>query len=494
MFNQGDLRQFEEAGIHADTVSTQLEHFKTGFPFPEIIAPAAKGSGIQVMNRAEREEAMAAFAGFRGNAEKFVPASGAATRMFKELFDAKALLERGEEIKDGSSASLFFAELDSFAFYSELSALPGFSKTVKADVITLLLDEKGLNYGSLPKGLLKFHKYGNKSRTPYEEHLHEAAEYTENRSGEARVTFSVSPEHLGSFKELENSVKPVYEQLLKTRFDISYTLQKRSTDTVAADPENRPFRKSDGSILFRPGGHGALIENLNETESEIVFIKNIDNVSREENLPLVSEWKKILGGKLLLIRERIFGYLEKLDGEFNPELNKEVEEFLEKTFCIKLPSLPQELYKDFIIAKLNRPVRVCGMVKNQGEPGGGPFIVRDADGSTSLQILEGAQINFNDPVQKERFSHSTHFNPVDIVCSLTDYKGNRFNLMKYVDQETGFISYKSYEGRPLKALELPGLWNGAMSNWNTAFIEVPVETFSPVKSVMDLLRPEHRES
>ena len=211
-------------------------------------------------------------------------------------------------------------------------------------------------------------------------------------------------------------------------------------------------------------------------------------------MPLVSEWKKILGGKLLLIRERIFGYLEKLDGEYNPELNKEVEEFLEKTFCIKLPSLPQELYKDFIIAKLNRPVRVCGMVKNQGEPGGGPFIVRDADGSTSLQILEGAQINFNDPVQKERFSHSTHFNPVDIVCSLTDYKGNRFNLMKYVDQETGFISYKSYEGRPLKALELPGLWNGAMSNWNTAFIEVPVETFSPVKSVMDLLRPEHRES
>jgi len=494
MFNSDDLRQFEEAGIQTETVSRQLEQFRTGFPFPEIIAPATKGNGIQVMNSAERDEARTVFAGFSGNAEKFVPASGAATRMFKELFDARVFLEKGEELKTGSPLSLFFEGIDHFAFYRELSALPGFSKAVKADVISLLLDEKGLNYGSLPKGLLKFHKYGSYSRTPFEEHLLEAAEYTANRSGEARVTFSVSPEHLDAFKELESRVKPVYENSLKTRFVLSYTLQKRSTDTVAADLENRPFRKSDGSILFRPGGHGALIENLNETESEIVFIKNIDNVSREENLHLVSEWKKILGGKLLLIRERIFGYLEKLDVEFNPELNKEVEEFLEKTFCIKLPSLPQELYKDFIIAKLNRPLRVCGMVKNLGEPGGGPFIVRDADGSTSLQILESAQINFADPMQKKRFSESTHFNPVDLACSLTDYRGNKFNLLKFVDQETGFISAKSYEGRPLKALELPGLWNGAMSNWNTAFIEVPVETFSPVKSVMDLLRPEHRES
>ena len=493
MFNSDDLRQFEEAGITAGTVNSQLEHFRTGFPFPEIVAPASRGNGIQVMTTAESDEALTAFASFNGNAEKFVPASGAATRMFKELFDARAFLERGEELKADSSPSRFFAGIENFAFYSELSALPGFSQARKADIISLLLDEKGLNYGSLPKGLLKFHKYGNNSRTPFEEHLLEAAEYSANNSGEARVTFSVSPEHLNSFRELENRVKPLYERLLKTRFDISYTLQKRSTDTVAADLENRPFRKSDGSILFRPGGHGALIENLNETESEIVFIKNIDNVSREENLPLVSEWKKILGGKLLLIREKIFAYLEKLDGEFNSELNKEVAEFLQRTFCIKLPSLPEELYKDFIIAKLNRPVRVCGMVKNLGEPGGGPFIVRDADGSTSLQILESAQINFDDPLQKQRFSESTHFNPVDLACSLTDYRGNRFNLLKFVDQETGFISTKSYEGRPLKALELPGLWNGAMSNWNTAFIEVPVETFSPVKSVMDLLRPEHRE-
>lgn len=494
MFNLEDIRQFNEAGIPEDIVQRQLEHFRTGFPFPEIIAPAVKGKGIRVMNREEREEALAAFARFAGNAEKFVPASGAATRMFKELFDARTILEGGGEIKADSSLSLFFAEIDHFAFYRDLSSLKGFSKDQKASAITLLLDEKGLNYGSLPKGLLKFHKYGSQSRTPFEEHLLEAAEYASNLSGESRVTFSVSPEHLDSFRELEKRVVPEYEHSLNTRFKISYTLQKRSTDTVAAAPDNSPFRKSDGSILFRPGGHGALIENLNETESEILFIKNIDNVSRAENLALVSEWKKILGGKLLLIRDKIFDYLERLDGEFNPELNSEVAEFLEKTFCIKLPSLPQELYKDFIIAKLNRPVRVCGMVKNLGEPGGGPFIVRDADGSTSLQILESAQINISDSHQNQIFSESTHFNPVDLACSLTDYKGNRFDLMKYIDPETGFISAKSYEGRPLKALELPGLWNGAMSNWNTAFIEVPVETFTPVKTVMDLLRPEHRES
>ena len=493
MFDSKDLRQFEEAGISQETVSKQLEHFRTGFPYPEVIAPATPALGIKVFSEVEREEALKAYADFQGDVRKFVPASGAATRMFKDLFDARLSMERGEEINADSPSASFFENIGQFPFFSDLINTPGFVREDKMSMLSSLLDEGGLNYGSLPKGLLKFHKYGNKSLTPFEEHLQEAARYAANSKAETRITFSVSPEHLDSFKKLEEVFIDSFVKRTGIRPEIEYTLQKKSTDTIAVDMQNMPFRKSDGLILFRPGGHGALIENLNEIREEVVFIKNIDNISREENSAVVTEWKKILAGKLILLKNKISSYLTKLDGEYNISLNEEIASFLEETFCIKLPSLPEELYKDFLIAKLNRPVRICGMVKNTGEPGGGPFIVKDADGSTSLQILESAQIDLTDPKQKSIFTASTHFNPVDLVCSIRDYQGKKFDLRRFVDEETGFISNKSYGGRPLKALELPGLWNGAMSNWNTMFAEVPAETFNPVKTIFDLLRDEHRE-
>jgi hypothetical protein len=373
-----------------------------------------------------------------------------------------------------------------------LSKCKDFNIGCKTGVLRLLLFEDGLNYGSLPKGLIKFHKYSNESRTPIEEHLIEACEYAKSRDGIARMTVTVSPEHHACFSKLYESLKDKFQNIKGLATDVCFTLQKPSTDTIAVNENDEPFRKPDGSILFRPGGHGALIENLNDINSPIIFIKNIDNVAKENLLPETVKWKKVLGGTLISVQKKIFNYLKELDGENNYELLLEVSDFMDKVLCIKLPSVPDEILKDFIREKLNRPIRVCGMVKNTGEPGGGPFIVKDADGSTSPQILESAQLNSNDPSFRELMEKSTHFNPVDLACSFINYNGEKFDLHKYIDPETGFISNKSIEGHPLKAQELPGLWNGAMSQWNTIFVEVPAITFNPVKTVFDLLRNEHQ--
>lgn len=482
MFTEKDLNQFHEKGISAETVQQQLDFFQSGFPFPQIVSPATTERGIYALDNNQTDKFIDEFDSYNGEVSKFVPASGAATRMFKDLYD---LLENENE-------SVFFDNLSRFAFYDDLCRIPGFDSNNKASVLRNLLYAEGLNYGALPKGLLKFHRYANGSRTPFEEHLLEAFEYAGGKDGIARMTISVSPEHLAAFKELCNRIKNEYEKHKGVVADIRFTLQKQSTDTIAVNKNNEPFRKPDGTILFRPGGHGALIENLNDITSSIVFIKNIDNVAKESMLPETVKWKKILGGALISVQKRIFGYLTLLDGEMNTGLLEEIKKFLDDVFCIKLPSVPQEILKDYIREKLNRPVRVCGMVKNTGEPGGGPFIVKDADGSTSLQILEKVQLNELDPSFNKLMEMSTHFNPVDLACSLIDYKGNKFDLHKYVDPETGFISLKSIEGKPVKAQELPGLWNGAMSQWNTMFVEVPVSTFNPVKTVFDLLREEHQ--
>ncbi len=490
-FTKSDLDQFNRQEISVSEVESQVESIKRGFPFLNIVAPSVPGKGIRMVSKEMQSRYISIYQSSRLSVSRFVPASGAATRMFKDLYEAAELLERGEKPEPNSPVSLFLSSLDRFPFIDDLKRLPSFNSGDYLSVIKLLLLDHGLGYGSKPKGLLKFHRYSGESRTAFEEQIVESVKYAFNNDGEAKLMLTVSAEHLESFNNLYLKLK---EKILKERginLTVDFTLQKKSTDTIAVDLEGNPFRNEDGSILFRPGGHGALIGNLQEINSDIIFIKNIDNVTREELLDDTTTWKQTLAGMLIQAREKCFGYLNKLDGEFDSALHLEIIKYLKEEFCIEIPDLPEELTRDFLYAKLNRPIRVCGMVKNEGEPGGGPFIVRDADGSTSLQILESAQLDKSHPDFRRWSMESTHFNPVDIVCSIIDYQGNKFNLNKFIDVETGFVSVKSLKGKSLKALELPGLWNGAMSNWNSIFVEVPVSTFNPVKTVNDLLRPQH---
>ena len=363
-------------------------------------------------------------------------------------------------------------------------------------VVSNLLESAGLNYGALPKGLLKFHRYADGVRTPLEEHLVEGALYAAGKSGEVNVHFTVSTEHRALFEKLVAAKAAEYEAKYGTTYHISFSEQKPSTDTVAADMENKPFRDKDGKLLFRPGGHGALIENLNDLDADIVFIKNIDNVVPDRLKGDTVTYKKLLAGVLVTLQKQAFEYLELLDGgHYSHEQLETIIRFVQQQLRCRRTDLKELEDADLVIylrKKLNRPMRVCGMVKNVGEPGGGPFLAYNPDGTISLQILESSQIDMNDPEKKAMFEKGTHFNPVDLVCAVRDYKGNKFDLLKHVDKATGFISYKSKNGKDLKALELPGLWNGSMSDWNTVFVEVPLSTFNPVKTVNDLLREQHQ--
>lgn len=457
------------------TVEEQIERFRTGFPTLDIISPATPVKGIKVLDDAQADAAAAyAETSHVAGRCKFVPASGAASRMFKEIFAGlDAPNEAVKKLQDN---------IKSFAFYSP-EVFDG-----KNAAAALLLEE-GLGYGSKPKGVLKFHRYADgECRTSFAEHLVEGQDYMRNPDGGVRIIFTISPEHQPLFEAAFADVREKYEKRYGVRYDISFTYQDKATDTVAVDMDNNLFLKEDGTVLRRPAGHGALIYNLNGVEEELVSIKNIDNVANERLLPVTSRYKKVLMGVALGLRDRIFGYLEALDAAPNEALLSEITFFLKNELCVEMPSCtasaPMKERVEALRAKLNRPIRVCGMVRNEGEPGGGPFIVRAADGSTSLQILESVQLD-------RKYPEATHFNPVDLVCCLRNYRGGRFDLLKYVDPQTGFISQKSYQGRDLKSLELPGLWNGAMSDWNTMFVEVPVETFNPVKTVLDLLRPAH---
>ena len=413
----------------------------------------------------------------------------------------------------------------SFAFYSSelFGDKPCSCPEYRKSVLSKTLTDEGLAYGSKPKGVLKFHKYTDgEIRTAFAEHLVEAQNYMRNDDGSANIVVTISPEHQHLFEEAYAEVKEAYEAKYGVKYNITFTFQDKATDTIAVDVENRPFRTETDSLLFRPAGHGALIYNLDKIREEIVSIKNIDNVANERLLPVTAMWKKVLLGKALELRDTLHGYLRELDIMCNPiqgsraaslmgipgydpmyediysspdvmALCDDIEAYLSEVLCIEMPQA--ETCKDRVQAlreKLDRPIRVAGMVKNQGEPGGGPFIIAEKDGSTSLQVLESVQINMSDDHARNALASATHFNPVDIVCCLHDYKGESFDLLKYVDEDAGFISSKSYQGRELKALELPGLWNGAMSNWNTMFVEVPLETFNPVKVVLDLLRPAHQ--
>lgn len=491
MFTEKDLKQIQKRGSKLSTIEQQIEHFKKGFPFMHVNRAATIGDGVLKLT----DEELGTYAElFDKQASKlkllkFVPASGAASRMFKSLFAAK------DEDKFDKSVDQFFEALPRFAFYESLLQTIE-NKEDRKEILTKLLTDSGLDYGSLPKGLLQFHQYENAVRTAVEEHLVEGALYA-NKRGKVRLHFTVSPEHRRKFKALIAEVLPMYEGEYNVKYSITFSEQKPSTDTIAVNMKNEPFRIENGSLLFRPAGHGALLENLNEQDADIVFIKNIDNVVPDHLKDATVLYKKALAGVLLHYKKQTEYYLKHIQKEqVTPYMVQKTMRFLRDELNIEPPKgirlwgLEEKIA--YCKKKLNRPLRVCGMVQNVGEPGGGPFWATNSDGTVSLQVVESAQIDMKNEKQKAIFMNATHFNPVDLIVATKDLNKKAFDLLKFRDPETGFITEKSMSGKELKAQELPGLWNGSMSDWNTIFVEVPLITFNPVKTVNDLLRNEHQ--
>ena len=498
--NSTILEKIYAAGMDPAKVTEQLENFKNGFPFLSVDRAATIGDGIIKLESDSLERYINVFDESASLMEilKFVPASGAASRMFKALF---SYLEEDE--LDGSKDKFiqkFIEGLDNFGFKKALSEQLKTRNTSLEEallakkyhaIVDALLNEEGLNYGNLPKGLLDFHDYGNIVRTPVQEHLAEAKAYGKGKDNKARLHFTVSPEHMDAFRKHLAAVQNDFE----IDFEVEFSTQKKSTDTIAVDLNNEPFILKNGQLLFRPAGHGALLENLNDISADIIFIKNIDNVVPDGIKSTTIEYKKALGGLLISIQKQLYKYQSILDQEVLEAQLTEMELFAKERLLLDFPESYSGLSTnekiEFLKAKLNRPIRICGMVKNTGEPGGGPFWVNGNDGA-SLQIAETSQLDLENESVANILNGSTHFNPVDLVCSVKNYKGEKYDLLKYRDPNTGFITQKSKEGRELKALELPGLWNGAMANWITLFVEVPLITFNPVKTVNDLLRKEHQ--
>ncbi len=499
MLTEKDLKQIAQRGISEAQIETQLHQFETGFPFLKLEAAAAVGRGIVAPTEDERREYVKAWEDYKAQGRrvvKFVPASGAASRMFKNMF---AFVDADYDVPTTDFEKKYFADIEKFAFYDALDVAcqKNEGKGIKAllaegrykAVAAQMLKKEGLNYGQLPKGMLLFHKYAEGARTPMEEHLVEGALYAASK-GESHVHFTVSHEHMDFFRQKVAEKADGFAKKYGVKYDITFSEQKPSTDTVAANPDNTPFRDSDGSLLFRPGGHGALIQNLNDIEADVIFVKNIDNVVPDRLKPETVEWKQVIAGVLVTLQQKAFAYLRQLDKGVTEAQLQEIARFVKDDLCIA----PKDnvVDADYLRRKLDRPMRVCGVVKNVGEPGGGPFLTYNQDGTVSLQILESSQIDTNNAEYMKMFTQGTHFNPVDLVCAVKNYKGEAFRLPDFVDKTTGFISSKSKGGKELKALELPGLWNGAMSDWSTVFIEVPLGTFNPVKTVNDLLREQHQ--
>ena len=504
MISKADQALLSKKGISAEQVSEQLKTFKTGFPFLKIEAAATIGKGVLAPTQQEIDGYLKVWDNYcaEGNAIlKFVPASGAASRMFKDLF---AFLSAEYDVPTTDFEKNFFANIEKFAFYGDLDETCRKNKGLSVkelvesgqykDVVFNLLDFTGMNYGSLPKGLLKFHTYDCCSRTSAEEHFVEGALYAAT-DGVVKLHFTVSPNHKALFEELVAERKAYYEEKFGVKYDITFSEQKQCTDTIAVDAENAPYREN-GAIVFRPGGHGALIENLNDIDADVIFIKNIDNVVPDRLKADTVTYKKLLAGILVSAQKKAFEYVRLIDsGNYTHDQVEEMIRFLQNDLQCRCSDIKDMEDCDLVLylrKKFNRPMRVCGMVKNVGEPGGGPFLAYNQDGTVSLQILESSQIDMNNADAKAMFENGTHFNPVDLVCAVKNYNGEKFNLPEFVDKNTGFISHKSKNGRELKAMELPGLWNGAMSDWNTMFVEVPLVTFNPVKTVNDLLREVHQ--
>ena len=498
MFIEQDIQQIKERGSDLGVVEEQVRYFEKGFPFLQLSKAATVGDGIIRLTDDEIAQVISEFDKSAADGEiallKFVPASGAATRMFKSLFGFL------QEDKKDKSVEEFFAKLKDFAFYEDLKtslAADGYEidSADEKTIASYFLTAKGLGYGELPKGLLKFHNYTERSRTPLEEHLVEGAKYA-NAGSNVQIHFTVSPEHRDKFEKLVVEVLPSYQTQFGVRYIVSFSEQKSSTDTIAVNLDNTPFREKDESLLFRPAGHGALLENLGQLDADIIFIKNIDNVVPDRIKDDTITYKKALAGIVLKYQKQIFAYLDKLTANPDGALFAELDSFFRNGLCVIQPagfeSWSDEKKTAYFVGKLDRPLRACGMVKNQGEPGGGPFWAENADGSSSLQIVESAQVDVDNADQNSIFKNSTHFNPVDLVCAVKNRKGELYDLKKFRDPLTGFITGKSKDGKELKAQELPGLWNGSMADWNTLFVEVPLITFNPVKTVNDLLREQHQ--
>ena len=515
IFTAQDQHQIAAYGASEKAICDQIETFRRGFPFVQLDRPCTPGDGVTILSPqdAARLESCYAEAAAAGRVQKFTPASGAASRMFRTLLSAReraddmdiAQLRATPRDQDDRDFLQFIDNLRRFAFDEALDAqlrqqhlsldtalTHGRYKTI----LDALLTSSGLNYANLPKALLLFHCYANRRRTPLEEHLVEAAVLAQDRHGAARLHFTVSPDHVDLMLAHLKDARQQYEQD-GVHFKVAWSTQKPATDTIAVDLDNHLFRDRQGKLVFRPAGHGALIENLNDLQGDIILIKNIDNVAPDHFKAPTYTYTRLLGGYLVMLQRQSFAYLEQLaGGDPSPSLLAEARRFAADQLSLSLPAaFEQQSHREqasCLFEALHRPLRVCAVVPNTGEPGGGPFWVRHADGAMSMQIVETSQVDMQSDSQRAILRASTHFNPVNLVCGVRDFRGQPFDLRRFTDPQTGFISQKSHEGKALKALELPGLWNGAMAGWNTVFVETPLSTFNPVKTVLDLLRPEHQ--
>lgn len=513
MYTKEDLNNFKKREIKAEQVDRQLDNFKKGFGYVNLSEPATIGNGIIRIAPEDENRLISEYNNASKTAEilKMVPASGSATRMFKDLFTFIENYSGSEEeflefVQHKGTGTMydFFAKLDQLPFYTRLNAAiwsgrKDIQKLIEKreyiEVLKYILTSKGLNYGNTPKGLIDFHIYRDFVRTAFDEHIVEGALYATNGKT-AKLHFTVSEQNMNAFKDRLKKITKVFEKMFNIKYEVTFSVQKASTDTVSIDSNGDLLRDEEGKIVFRPGGHGALIYNLDELKADIIFIKNIDNVIPDRAKNDTIKYKKLLAGTLLELQSKIFGYLGILDKKPTAEQLDEITEFVNHKIGFKdaegITFKDQKERIKHLQNILNRPIRVCGMVKNEGEPGGGPFWVKNADGSSRLMIVESAQVNQKDKEQKKVFDQSTHFNPVDLVCGVMNYKGKKFDLEKFIAADQGFITNKSYKGKDIKVQELPGLWNGAMANWITVFVEVPLTTFTPVKTVFDLFRIEHR--
>jgi hypothetical protein len=506
---ENDQKQLKDKGISKEKMLDHINTFKESIPFVQLKEAAVIDYGILEFSKAEEKELIQLYDAKLKDLDilKFVPASGAASRMFKALFNFLDVYKPGEESLEAYLKRTNDKDIKKLS--EGLERLPFYKKVIerisdKTDsagekvysFVAELLGNDELNYGFYPKGLLPFHNYGDNAATPFEEHLKEGSLYA-GSNGKAKLHFTISEQHEDMFNSEFEEAGPRVSETTGMKYEVDYSFQKSATDTLAVDMDNKPFRNEDGTILFRPGGHGALIENLNEQDADIIFIKNIDNVAVMEDAKAVADSKKVLAGVLLREQEKAFEYAEQLDkGNVSDAHINLIKSFLEDRLNVRFSDdFDTKSNTDKIAAlknKINRPIRICGMVKNEGEPGGGPFWVRNSKGEVSLQIIESAQIDMDNDQQASIMKNSTHFNPVDLVCGVRDHKGKKYDLLKFVDDKQGFITGKTKDGKDLKALELPGLWNGAMAFWNTIFVEVPLVTFNPVKSVIDLLKDSHQ--
>ena len=515
IFTEQDKKFLQQRNMQPNKVLGQIDNYRKGFPFVELHEAASLKHGITQLSSKKMDDMVSVFEDFASDNEivKFVPASGAASRMFKNLFEFRNSYrgtydDQLELLKDKGPDSVyyFFEHIEEFAFFPDLldafdKRKLNFENTLKElryeRVLNTLLTEKGLCYGEIPKALIPFHIYPNEVRTAFAEHLAEGAKYARSSGNVCKIHFTVSPQHMEMMHDHFQELKDTYEDRYNIRYEISYSLQDPSTDVITVDMNNNPLRNELGEFVFRPGGHGALLKNLNELKADLIIIKNIDNVCHDRVKYDTHYYKMALCGYLVFLQEQIHSYLKGLKKPTAPSTKviTNMLSFMEHKLNIRPPLESNHWNKEkkiaFIKEKLNRPIRVCGMVENEGEPGGGPFWVENKDGSFGLQIIEASQINSKDENQLEIINRSTHFNPVDLICSTIDFEGKHFNLYDYVNPNTGFISHKSLDGEEIKAQELPGLWNGTMADWITIFVEVPLITFNPVKIINDLLRTQH---